>query len=260
MIIPKVLLLCKVQRLCYDFKMIHWKKTILSILVMLLMVGCATNLTNPSDPYEQFNRKIFAFNMAMDKYLFNPITTIYVTIIPDPVQRGVSNVFSNVAEIPTVANDILQLKIGHAVLDSWRFAINTVLGFGGVFDVATLFGFKRHYQDLGLTLARWGIKKSSYLVLPFLGPSTIRDAIGWAGYYYMTVYPYLKPWQLSYGLLGFNYIVIKAKFLPADKLVREAFDPYVFVRNAYLQRRDYLIKGAKDQEPVDDDYLLDVSS
>ena len=225
-------------------------RILLMVLITTLISSCATNkANNPPDPYESFNRKVFAFNMALDKVLFRPVAKTYDYILPNPAKKGISNAFDNVNEIPTVVNDLLQAEPGWAIADAWRFFFNSTIGVFGLFDVASHFGLKRRVQDLGLTFAKWGAKQSPYFVIPILGPSTVRDGVALlANYELFTIYPHINPWTLRWGLLGLYFIDVKADLLPTNKLVDEAIDPYVFVRDAYLQRRAHLINGNKEDE------------
>src|SRR5438309_7762083 len=136
------------------------------VAVTLMITGCAHKGTNPIDPYEPFNRKVHNFNMAFDATFLKPPTKLYVAIVPKRIRKGVNNAFNNLDMLPTVANDLLQAKGKWAIKDSWRFVINSTLGVAGLFDVAATFGLPPHYNDLGLTLAKWGDKNSPYIVVP----------------------------------------------------------------------------------------------
>jgi phospholipid-binding lipoprotein MlaA len=230
-------------------------KTIL-IIAIIITAGCAPKKpADHQDPFEAYNRAMFDFNRTIDKLTIKPVAEVYDAILPNPVKTGVSNFFDNLDETSTVANDLLQLKIGWAIADTWRFIFNSTLGIGGLFDVATHFRLKRREQDLGLTFARWGMKNSSYFVIPILGPSTIRDGIGLLiDYRYLMVYSYVHPWEAELGLSGTNFIRLRVDLLPTDELIERAFDPYILVRNAYLQRRKYLI-GYEKIETDEDTYV-----
>lgn len=208
------------------------------LFALLALVGCAC-----VDPLEPVNRKIFCFNMALDRGLFRPIAKAYDKVVPAPIACGIGNFFDNIDDVTNVANNILQLKFLDAWSDVWRIAFNTTLGIGGLFDVATCAGLPKHHQDFGLTLARYGYAHSIYLMIPFFGPSTVRDTIGWTvDWRYLSVWPYIEPKELRYGLYGLRLIHKRALLLCADKLIDEAIDPYVFVRDAYLQKRDSEVK------------------
>ena len=218
----------------------RWKTVTLSfcLALNLSLTACARKPSNAAvDPYENFNRVIFAFNQDIDHLIYRPVSKIYRGITPRPLRKGVTNFFDNVGELTTMPNDLLQGKVKYVFLDFWRFVVNSTFGVGGLFDVATKWGLKKHYNDFGMTLAYWGGKANSpYLQIPFLGPSTFRDGLGLAFDYGMSPYPYL-PSEWQYSLQGVNLINIRTQLLPTDKLVDNAFDPYIFVRNAYLQHR-----------------------
>lgn len=215
-----------------------------SLLGVIILSGCAHKGTNPADPYEPLNRKIHQFNMTFDKVLLKPPAKLYKAVVPPLVRKSINNAFNNVDMVPTVANDLLQGEGKWAIKDTWRLLINSTLGIAGLLDVASKFGLPPHYNDLGLTFAKWGDKKSPYIVLPFLGPSTIRDGSGWLFQFCLyTPYVYIKDDNLIYGLIGLRYIDLRAQLLDTERLMDEALDKYTFIRDAYLQHRNYLING-----------------
>lgn len=219
-------------------------RAVLLISLLFGLVGCATNKgpVDPQDPYEHFNRKVFAFNMALDKALFRPVAKTYDTIFPWPVKKGVHNFFNNVGDITSAANELLQLDVPQAIADLARVVINTIVGIGGLFDVATRLGVERDAEDFGLTLAHWGAKDSPYLVLPFLGPATIRDAVALpVNYFLLSPWGYVKSPEIRYISAGLYFVQRRSELLIGDKVLEQSFDPYLFVRDAYLQRRAYLI-------------------
>lgn len=218
-----------------------------SLATTLTLTGCAHKGTNPADPYEHFNRKVHKFNMAVDATLLKPTAKIYQALLPAFVRKGVNNAFNNLDMVPSVANDILQAEGKWSIKDSWRFVINSSLGVGGLFDVAKTFGLPAHYNDLGLTLAKWGDKKSPYLVIPLLGPSTIRDGSGTLFQFALwSPYVYIKSDALAYGLAGLRYVDLRAQMLDSDRIIDEALDKYSFIRDAYLQHRNYQITATQD--------------
>ncbi|MFC3909887.1 VacJ family lipoprotein [Legionella dresdenensis] len=228
----------------------------------MVLAGCIAKGTNPDDPYESVNRKIHKFNMAFDATMLKPPARLYKAVIPGPVRAGINNAYNNINMIPTVGNDLLQGEWSYAIKDTWRFLVNSTFGVAGFFDVADQrFSLPPHSNDLGLTFAKWGDKKSPYIVLPFLGPSTIRDGMGnMFEYSIMTPYPYLKSDALIYGLLGLRYVDLRSQLFDTERLMDEALDPYAFVRDAYLQHRNYLINGdAVDSLYVEDDNSVNSS-
>ncbi len=214
-------------------------------LISLSLSGCIKTGPNPQDPYESVNRKIYKFNTAFDATILKPPARVYKAMVPDPIKASIDNAYDNIDMLPTVANDILQAQWRDMIKDSWRFLINSTLGIAGLFDVATNMGLPPHYNDLGLTFAKWGDKKSPYIVIPFLGPSTIRDGVAATfDFSIFMPYPYLRNDAVIYGLLGLRYIDLRAQFFETDRLMGEALDKYAFIRDAYLQNRNYRINGA----------------
>ncbi len=210
---------------------------ILALVATLIVSGCASNPANPQDPYESYNRKVFKFNRGVDKVVYRPVAKVYTTVLPKFVRIGVGNFISNVAEVNRIGNDILQVNFPWAFSALGRLVINSTLGLGGLIDVATNMGIEKHPQDFGLTLAKWGYRNSSYLMVPFLPPSTPRDLIGWGGDYFMSPWTYVRPNWVGWVAYGVIVTDKRVSFLDTDKLVDEAFDPYIFVRDAYLQSR-----------------------
>jgi len=204
-------------------------------------------MTNPDgtpkeDPFEKTNRFVFAFNMDVDHLILRPTAQVYNKVAPPVLQKGVTNVFRNIGEITTLPNDLLQGHPKYMFLDFWRFVINTTLGVGGLFDVATRLGLSKHVETFGMTLAKWrGGKSSPYIMLPILGASTLQNTIGLVPDYFMSPWPYLKNQNIPRYFFVANIIRKRAALLPANRLVDTAFDPYVFVRSAYMQNEQRLI-------------------
>nr|MCH9717891.1 VacJ family lipoprotein [Gammaproteobacteria bacterium] len=165
-------------------------KKLLLAIALCCLTGCITRGPNPADPYEAINRKIYDFNMKFDKHIVQPPTKLYVKAIPSPVRAGINNIYNNINMLPTFANDVLQADFQQAILDFWRFVINSSMGIGGIFDVASQCKLPQHENDLGITFAKWGDTNSPYVMIPFLGPSTIRDGMGLLfDYTFFTPYP-----------------------------------------------------------------------
>ncbi len=220
----------------------------LCLIITFLVTACSTTTaTNPDDPFEPFNRKIFAFNLKFDTYLFRPIAKVYDKILPDFVENRIDNFFDNIDVIPSIVNDILQGRVYYTLNDTWRLAVNTTFGIGGLFDVASEIGLEEHYSDFGLTLARWGYTRTAYFVIPIVGPSTIRDTVGAVGTNYTSVWPFIRPVWLGWSMYGLRAVNLRSQRLADDKLLYEAFDPYVFARNAYIQNRQ---KHINDEGPA----------
>ena len=222
---------------------------LVAVLICTLFVGgCATS---SPDPYENINRRVHNFNEGADKWVLKPVAQGYRAVAPQFVERGISNIFSNIGEPVVSLNQLLQGKSKNSLRDLGRFVINSTIGFGGIFDPATSLGFEKHQEDFGQTFAVWGIKQGSYLVIPFWGPSNPRDGIGdfIGSYGFLPRYLNDVPARnISYALSIINR---RANLLDAEKIV--SGDRYVFFRDAYLQRRNYLIKdGIIEDEFLDD--------
>lgn len=229
-----------------------------ALLVTLLvsgLFGCASN--DPRDPFEGYNRSMHSFNSGLDRAIIKPVAKGYRAITPEPVDKGITNFFSNISDISSAANNLLQLKLHRAISDLGRVAINTTIGILGFIDVASSFKLKKYGEDFGQTLGRWGIGPGPYLVLPFFGPRTLRDSVGLVGDWYLDPiayaatndwprnweYGFKKDWQ--WQLLVLKYIDMRADMLAAsDVLDVAALDEYAFVRDAYLQHRENLVKDA----------------
>ncbi|KAA3629990.1 MAG: VacJ family lipoprotein [Proteobacteria bacterium] len=226
-------------------------------LSVLIASGCASlpGERDPKDPFESFNRSMYKFNDALDRAVLKPVAEGYVAITPDPVNKGVTNIFSNLEDVWVTANDVLQFKFGQALSDLWRLVINSTFGIYGIFDVATPLGLNKHHEDFGQTLGHWGVGPGPYLVWPVLGPSTIRDTTGdvveasqWRAFE-----------EVSDSTAGENTLFIldtidtRADLLGASRVMSKvALDPYIFLRESYLQKRRALVY---DGNPPDDDFF-----
>lgn len=200
-----------------------------------------------ADPWEDINRSIFNFNDSLDSYLLKPVAQGYKDYTPEMVQTGVTNFFKNIGDVGNLVNDLFQAKFEHAGVDTSRLIFNTTFGVVGLVDVADYMGLKRNDEDFGQTLGYWGVESGPYLVLPFFGPSNIRDGLGSIPDNFMTPTPYIQNGGAQFGLFASQAIDKRAQFLSAEKVITG--DRYVFVRNAYLQNREFLIK---DGQVVDD--------
>lgn len=200
------------------------------------------------DPYESFNRVMFRFNDFFDRVFLKPLATLYIDIVPRPLVTGIRNFFSNVDTVPTIPNDVLQGNFYQGIRDTWRLLINTTVGLLGFFDPASHIGLGPNKEDFGLTLAQWGYRKSGYLVIPFLGPTTTRDLIGFpVDYYFFSIYPYINPARTRYEIYGLGILSRRAELLSYQNVMDQAaIDRYVFVRDAWMQRRTWLINRNKE--------------
>jgi phospholipid-binding lipoprotein MlaA len=222
-----------------------------------LLGGCATlpaGKPDPRDRFESFNRSVYRFNTALDHAVLRPAARGYVAVTPAPVRRSVGNFFSNLAYPTTVVNDFLQAKFHDGMSDTARFLVNSIFGIGGLFDVATPAGLDRHDEDFGQTLGKWGVPSGPYLMLPFLGPSTVRDAPSRLVDEYTTPRAYIRGPYLRWGLFALDKVNLRAQLLPTDAVIDKAFDPYAFVRNAWLQHREFEVRdGDVPPEDLDTD-------
>ncbi|MDI9819414.1 MULTISPECIES: VacJ family lipoprotein [unclassified Legionella] len=221
-----------------------------SLISALMLAACMHKGTNPADPYEPINREIYKFNMAVDATMLKPVARVYKAAIPAPVRAGVNNAYNNVAMLPTVANDLFQAEWRFAIKDSWRFLINSTFGIAGLFDVADQhFSLPPHYNDMGLTFAKWGDKKSPYIVIPLLGPSTIRDGMGMIfDYSIFTPYFYIRNDAVIWGLAGLRYVDLRSQMFETEAVFDQALDKYAFMRDAYLQHRNFRITGEQQED------------
>ena len=222
--------------------------------LMALAAGCATTgEADPRDPFEGLNRAVYAFNDGLDEVIAEPVATAYVKAIPNPVRERVRNFFGNIADLFIGVNNLLQGKLGDAGNDWARFLFNTTFGLFGIHDVATEMGFEKHNEDFGQTFGRWGAGDGPYIVLPFFGPSTLRDSVG-------TVLDFRADPLTREGHSERDAAILlrltsqRADLLEAGRLLEEAaFDKYVFQRDAYLQRRRSLIyDGSPPRERIPD--------
>ncbi|AIO75309.1 MlaA family lipoprotein [Burkholderia multivorans] len=231
----------------------------LAAAAVAALSGCATVQTpTKGDPLEGFNRTMYKFNDTVDTYALKPVAKGYQYVVPQPVRDSVTNFFSNIGDVYIAANNLVQLRIADGVGDLMRVVINTVFGVGGLFDVATIAKLPKHTADFGITMGRYGVPSGPYLVLPLLGPSTLRDAAGLGVDYVGNPLTYVKPDSVSWGLYGVNLVNTRANLLGAgDVLDAAALDKYSFVRNAYLQRRQMLINNARGEAgaPASNDTL-----
>jgi phospholipid-binding lipoprotein MlaA len=233
-----------------------------AILISMLLSGCAgtqNRHTDPeNDPWEGFNRKVFAFNNSLDKVV-RPIAVGYDTVMPDPFQRGVGNFFRNLDSPVTFVNQVLQGKFRQSGSSVGRFLINSTIGLLGFFDVATKMGIPYYNEDLGQTLAKWGYHDSRYLMLPIFGPSTLRDGVGrYTDSYYHPV------GRAIHGRNEWGYWIVRgidqrARYLSQDAELGQAYDPYVLMRDVWIQNRQYQIYDGDPPMADYDLYLEDYS-
>jgi phospholipid-binding lipoprotein MlaA len=236
------------------------------LALCVALAGCATTgartggagsagadqAADSDDPLEPFNRAMFNFNDKLDRYFLKPVAKGYRAVVPSPARTGISNFFSNLHEPGVMVNDVLQGKFKHAASDLGRFLVNTTIGIYGLFDVATHFGLEQHNEDFGQTLGKWGVGSGPYLVLPFFGSSDFRDAPSLYVDYELYPPSHMEEQSTASKLYGVEIISTRAQLLEAGDILEQAAgqDPYIFVREAYRQRRRNLIQDGVQTEPA----------
>ena len=219
-----------------------------AVVLCLCLSACATPMadrSDPRDPYENLNRKVFVVNQVFDQVLLKPVAKGYSNYAPDFIQTTIGNFFGNLADVWTAVNNFLQGKPREGIQDTGRVAVNTVFGVAGLADVATKLGLPKHQEDFGQTLGVWGVKPGPYVMLPLFGPSTMRDALA------KPLDLYADPLNLStsadveYSLRAMRLVDDRARLLPTtDMIEKVALDPYQFVRDAHFQQREARVNDA----------------
>jgi phospholipid-binding lipoprotein MlaA len=226
--------------------------------ILLLAAFCSfTAFAGEEDPWEDWNRDVFAFNETLDQYALKPVAQAYRNVAPLFVDDMVTNVFSNLGEPFVVINDLAQGKFLQALSDTGRFLVNSTVGLLGVFDVASHIGLAKHSEDFGQTLGYWGVPSGPYLMLPVLGPSTIRDAGGFAvdTFVLLGADPKVHTIEDSrayYGTVYAQYLDVRADLIPAEGII--SGDRYSFIRSLFLQRREFLINDGQISTDSDDGF------
>jgi len=225
-------------------------------LICCALAGCATTpgRTTHDDPWQGFNRGVYKFNEGLDRAVLKPTAKGYKKITPTWLRTGIGHVFQNLSYPTTIVNQLLQAKPKLFVEDTCRFVTNTVFGIGGIFDVADKVGLPAHDEDFGQTLARWGVPSGPYFVIPFFGPSTVRDAPSRIGDYFLAVYRYFDVnSEVKWGMFALNVIDDRATLLASESTLESAYDKYGVMRDAWIQRREYLIyDGNPPEEKIEE--------
>ncbi|TWI53149.1 phospholipid-binding lipoprotein MlaA [Pseudomonas duriflava] len=219
-----------------------------AVCTSMVVMGNVALAASEDDPWEGVNRVVFRFNDTLDTYALEPVAQGYDKVTPDFLQTGISNVFNNIGEVRNLANDVLQGKPHAAGVDTARFLMNTTIGMLGFFDVASHAGLARNDEDFGQTFGWWGMKSGPYVVLPFFGPSTVRDTFGRIPDSYSAPYPYMNDVAARNTMMGLGIVDTRANLLDAEKMITG--DKYIFIRNAYLQNREFRVQDGK----VEDDF------
>lgn len=201
------------------------------------------------DPWEGFNRSMYAFNDVLDRYALKPLAQGYQYAAPDLVQRGVSNFFGNLADVRTLVNNALQLKGHDTASDVARITLNSTFGLVGVLDLATPLGLEKHNEDFGQTLGYWGVPSGNYLVLPLFGPSTLRDGLALVPDSYVDPVGEVGHVPTRNSLYGLRLIDTRAGLLKSEGII--SGDRYLFIRDAYLQRREYQVNDGRIDSTFD---------
>jgi len=229
----------------------------LTIVFAFSLCACVTLPPNskraPQDPWESWNRGVYKVNDKLDRAIAKPVARTYLRVVPQPIRTGVSNFFENLRTPTVMINDALQGKPLAALNDLGRFALNSTLGLAGILDPATSAGLDRNNEDFGQTLGVWGVHPGPFLELPFLGPSDLRDGPARVVDTYTNPHQYIRNTPIKWGLYGLDLVDIRTSLLSLDETLKNVYDPYAFVRDAYLQRRAYLVSDGKvTEEPMVD--------
>ena len=232
--------------------MLIFKNINITIILSLLFSTSLVFSDEVSDPFENLNRKTFEFNEKMDEKIAKPIAQTY-SQLPPKIKKGVSNFFDNLEEVDTFVNQLLQGKPKESINDLTRFLINTTIGLGGFIDVASKMGLERHEEDFGQTLAVWGVGQGPYIMLPILGPSTLRDTLSRPVSSFLSVTFHMTETDVNFALKGMDAIETREKLLDVEALL--SGDKYAFVKDAYIQSIYYEIKDGVD---VEDDFIDDM--
>jgi phospholipid-binding lipoprotein MlaA len=228
------------------------------IAAVSLLGACASipkeSERDPRDPFERINRSIYEFNDKVDRAVLKPTARAYRAVVPQFVRASIANAFSNVRDVRNVLNNTLQGKFTAAYTDFGRVAINSTLGILGLFDIASEAGIEKHDEDFGQTLGWWGVRDGPFVMLPFFGPSSVRDTVGWGVDVVSDPTSYIEPSGARYGVAGGRVVSRRADLLDASSVLdAAALDPYVFIRDGYLQRRRNLVYDGNP--PLDQDGL-----
>jgi phospholipid-binding lipoprotein MlaA len=231
------------------FKRAH---ALLGAVLTAALCGCVALPPNtkpaPHDPWESWNRGVYKINDKLDRAVAKPIARTYVRAVPQPARTGVSNFLSNLRTTTVMVNDALQGKFKAAGNDLARLVVNTTVGFGGLLDPATKIGLDKNDEDFGQTLGHWGVPPGPFLELPFLGPSDTRDGPARIVDIFTGPTHYIGNNWVAYGIYGVGLVDARADLLSLDPTLQRVFDPYAFIRDAYLQRRAYLVSDGKETD------------
>ena len=223
--------------------------SLLQALLLAALTGCAAlphnTHSDPRDPFERGNRAVYKFNDRLDRAVGRPVARAYVRVVPRPIRSGLDNVLQNASYPRVIVSQLLQGKLADTGRDTGRLLVNTIMGLGGLFDVATDIGLDRHDEDFGQVLGKWGVPSGPYLMLPVLGPSSVRDACGEIPDQLTNATHYIGDSATRYGVSALRLLNDRANLLEGDALLTRAADPYVLVRSAWLQHREFKVADGK---------------
>ncbi|MGX5174478.1 MlaA family lipoprotein [Aliikangiella sp. IMCC44653] len=216
-------------------------RLILSLVAIIGLSGCASQSSHQQDPWEGWNRGVYQFNKVVDDNIARPATVGYKAITPDFIEAGVTNVFANLADIPTMFNNLLQGKLGDSISDLGRVVVNTTVGIGGLWDPASEMGLLKHDEDFGQTLGKWGVPSGPYVMLPFMGPSTLRDTFAYPVNSQMDIMGVVDHVPTRNQLKLLELLDRRSSLMKFEDQLKDAMDEYAFVRDVYLQNRRYKV-------------------
>lgn len=236
-----------------------FSRALAAAVLVTAITGCASvppGAEDPRDPWQSYNRAMFSFNSDVDNAFIKPTAKAYRFVTPEPLDDGITNFFNNVADATSAVNNVLQFKLSRAGSDAGRVVVNSTVGFAGFFDVASNLGLPSYKEDFGQTLGYWGFNAGPYLVLPILGPSSVRDGFGWAGDIALDPFFSINKNEVYWGFVALRVVDRRADLIDAGDLMEEAaLDPYAFVRDAYLQRRRSLVHDGNPPSAQDEDVI-----
>ena len=226
--------------------------------ILLLPLAASAEDDEPNiDPFEPINRVIFNFNDTLDRFIARPVGKGYNAVLPKPVREGVGNFFDNWTYPVTIVNGYLQGKFDQGTRDIGRFAINSTVGILGLLDVATRMGLEQNKEDFGLTFARWGIGQGPYVVIPVIGPATARSGIGILANIQVNPVVQYRDTSVRDKMLILWFIETRAALIGPDEVVQDAYDPYLFMRDAYLQNRAFLLRDDNGEDEFTEDEFFE---
>jgi len=233
-------------------------RTVVVSVLLSALAGCATNenaARSEADPWEPLNRGIYAFNDVPDRYLLKPVAKGYKKVLPNFMRRGIGNFFDNLTTPRSAVNNFLQGKPYRGFSDFTRFILNSTIGIGGLVDVASAGGFEVYDEDFGQTFAVWGVPDGPYVVIPFLGPSTLRDGVLYPLDWLSNPLSHYDDSSIRDKLIVLRLIELRARLLTAERLIEDSPDPYITIRESYLQNREYQVYDGNP--PIDEDFYDD---